>query len=200
VICLLIRHASTDTAGRNLTGWLPGVHLNPEGRAQAERLAGRLANAGIRAIYASPLERTRETAEPLARRLGLAVETCEQLGEIHCGDWTGRDIEDLKSDPLWNRFNSSRSSTRIPGGELMLETQARMVTALERMRQRHSDEAIAVISHGDPIRATVAHYAGVPLDFLPRLEVYPASVSVLGLHDWGAQILRLNDTSGCWPE
>jgi probable phosphomutase (TIGR03848 family) len=191
---LLVRHAATDLVGRTIAGWMPGVHLNQEGRAQAERLAGRLTHVPIAAVYSSPLERARETAAPLATRLGLQVQIREGIGEIHFGEWTGRDFRGLAQVPKWRQFNLLRGSTRIPGGEFMLGVQARMVAELERLRERHPGDVVAVVSHGDVIKAAVGHYAGIPLDLLQRVEISPASVSVVAVNDYGPQILRINDT------
>ena len=191
---LLVRHGENDLVGRTLAGWTPGVHLNAKGRAQAEALAARLAAAQVRAIYSSPLERAWETAEPLARRLGLPIVRCDAVGEIRFGDWTGRAISEIEADPAFRRFNSDRASARIPGGESMLEVEARMVEALEEMRRRHGGETVAVFSHGDPIRAALAHYLGLSLGLIDRLEVRTGSVSVVVLRDWGPLVLRINDT------
>jgi probable phosphoglycerate mutase len=190
---LVIRHGYNDWVGRTLAGWTPGVHLNARGREQAERLAQRLAGVPIRVLYSSPLERTLETAEPLARQLGLEVRVCEALGELRLGEWTGRKLCDLENDPLWRRFNTQRSTTRIPGGELTLEVQARMVNALEGIRREHPDSVVAVFSHGDPIRSLLLHYLGMPLDLMHRIEIEPASVSVVALHEWGPQVMRMNE-------
>jgi probable phosphoglycerate mutase len=191
---LLVRHGDNDFSGNTLAGWTPGIHLNESGRRQAELLAGRLAKAQVRAIYSSPLERARETMEPLARRLGLEVHLCDALGEIRIGEWTGRTFRELEEDPVWQRFNRLRSTVRIPGGETMLEVQSRMVDALEEIRRSHPDSVVAAASHGDPIRAVLMHYLGVPLDFIHRLEIQTASVSVIALNDWGPVVMRVNDT------
>ncbi len=191
---ILIRHAATDLIGKTIAGRMPDVHLSATGRAQAERLAERLANAPIRAIYSSPLERARETVAPLAARLGLETKTSDAIGEVEFGDWTGRELRELADLAEWQRFNSFRSGTRAPNGELMLEVQARVVSELERLREWHPTEVVALVSHGDVIKALIAHYAGIPLDLFHRVEISPASVSVIALHDWGPQILRVNDT------
>lgn len=191
---LLVRHADNDYIGHTLAGWTPGIHLNDSGRRQAERLAGRLAKLPVRAIYSSPLERTRETMEPLAIRLGLEVRVCDALGEIRLGQWTGRAIRELADDPVWQRFNRERSTARVPGGETMLEVQARMVGAFEKIRGNHPDSVVVAASHGDPIRAVLMHYLGMPLDFIHRLEIQTASVSTIVLNDWGPAVLRINDT------
>jgi probable phosphoglycerate mutase len=184
----------TDFVDRAIAGWAPGVHLNDKGRAQAARLAERLVGAPIKAIYSSPLERARETAEPISRELGLDVQVIEELGEVVIGEWTGRELSELNNDPLWRRFNALRSLTRAPGGETQLETQARMIAALERLRERHPDQTIAVVSHGDVIKSAIAHYAGIPLDLFHRIEISVASVSVVEVGDHDPLIFCVNNT------
>jgi broad specificity phosphatase PhoE len=170
------------------------VCLSEQGRAEAATLAERLAAAGITVIYSSPLERALETAGPVAARLRLPIEIRDGLGEVRFGDFTGRTMAELDRDPAWHKFNHYRGSTRAPGGELMLEAQARMVAELERIRESHPDGVVAVFSHSDIIRAAVLHYAGMPLDLFERIEIHPASVSVIELGDAGPRILKLNET------
>lgn len=191
---LLIRHATCDHVGRALSGRRPGVHLNDEGRAQARALAARLAGAPLSAVYSSPLERAQETAVVVAEPHGLPVRTAEAFAEIDYGGWTGKSIDELDGVPLWSRFNSYRSGTRAPDGELMLEVQARVAGGLERLRAEYDGGLVAVVSHGDAIRAALLHLAGMPLDHFLRLDVQPASMSIVELADWGPRILRLNDT------
>jgi probable phosphomutase (TIGR03848 family) len=192
----LIRHAVNDLIGRILYGRRPGVPLNEEGRTQAGRLARRLADEPIAAVYSSPLERALETARPLAESLGLEVQLSEPLLEIDCGDWTWSEIRSLDDDPHWRRFNAYRSGTRAPGGEMMIETQSRMVTELERLRALHPEQTIAVVSHGDPIRAALAYYLGMPLDFFWRLEISPASFSLVQMDEHGVRVLATNGICG----
>jgi len=189
---LLIRHGMTDLVDKAVAGWAPGVHLNDEGRAQAAKLAERLAGAEVKAIYSSPLERARETAEPVSRKFGLEVQVVEEVGEIVFGGWTGRELSDLNEDPLWRRFNSLRSLTRAPGGEIQLETQARMIAALERLRERHPGQTVAVVSHGDVIKSAIAYYAGIPLDLFHRIEISAASVSVVEVGEHAPRIICVN--------
>jgi probable phosphomutase (TIGR03848 family) len=191
---LLIRHATNDWVGKAIAGWKPGVHLNAEGRAQAEALATRLAGAPLRAIYSSSLERALETARPLAERFGLDMNVLDTIGEVKFGYWTGCAIADLDRTPLWQRFNSYRSGTRAPEGELMLESQLRIVTALERLREAHRDQWIAVVSHADLIRSALVYFLGMSVDHFHRLEIYPASVTTIEMNDDGLRLLGLNDT------
>jgi probable phosphoglycerate mutase len=193
---LLIRHAHTDWIGKAIAGHTPGVGLSVEGAEQAESLALRLRHLPVVAIYSSPLQRTLETAEPLARELRLTVQTRPRLIEVDFGSWTGKTMTELDADPLWKRFNSLRSTTRAPGGDLMLDVQSRMVDELEDLRSRHAGQTIAAVSHQDSIKAAIAHYAGIPLDLFHRFEVSPASVSILRLAEWGPQIVAVNHTGG----
>jgi broad specificity phosphatase PhoE len=196
---LLTRHAHTHMVGEAIAGRMPGIGLTVEGRAQAEALAQRLAGLPIERICSSPLQRARETAEPLARHLGLAVEIDEGFDEIDVGAWEGVRFDELDADPHWQRFNRFRSGTRTPGGELIGEVQMRMVAALERLHREHPGGHIAVVSHGDPIKSALAYYAGIPLDLTLRIEVGLASVSVLALWDDGAQIRCINHTGDLPP-
>jgi probable phosphoglycerate mutase len=191
---LLIRHGHTDWIGRAIAGRAAGVHLNAEGRAQAERLPARLAALPIAAIYSSPLERTRETAAPVAAARGLEVHTCEAAIELDFGRWSGATFEALASDPGWQAFNSFRSLTRAPGGELMPEVQTRIVDAIDEIRARHPGEVVAIFSHGDVIRAAVAYFLGMPLDLFQRIEIRPASVSTFRFTGPQVLVLGVNDT------
>lgn len=191
---LLIRHGLNDyvKAGR-LAGRLPGVHLNAEGQAQAHALAQRLSGAAISAIYSSPLERARETAAPLAERLGVPVTPLDDLLESDCGQWTGQVIADLKETDAWRQIQVAPSTARFPDGESQAEIQARMVRAVETLRATHPGQTVAVVSHSDPIKLALAFYLGLALDLFQRLEVAPASISELVFTSWRPMLARLND-------
>src|SRR5205823_9111452 len=126
-----------------------GHSLNGTGRAQAETLADALAERPILAVVSSPRERARETAEPIAARHGLGIDVDLALDEIDFGDWTGSAFEDLVADPAWQHFNRFRSAAPIPGGETMLQAQARVVAAILRMRSAFPEGEVVVVSHGD---------------------------------------------------
>ena len=191
---LLIRHGDTDAVGSVMAGCAPGWHLNPRGRRQVERLADRLADLKIRAVYTSPLERAIETAETIAQKHGVEPRRVEGLGEIRVGDWQGIAMSDLDRREDWRRWNLFRSGTRAPGGEMMIETQTRMIQELDLIRARHPDDVVAVVSHGDPLRSAIAYFLGIPLDLVLRFEISPASLSVVKLDAWHAQVLCVNQT------
>jgi probable phosphoglycerate mutase len=191
---LLIRHGVNDYVKKGLlAGRTPGVHLNEDGRAQAQAVAERLAGEKLAAIYSSPLERCQETATPLAERLGLELRLLEDVKETDCGGWTGQALEELRKAETWQQVQINPSAFRFPDGESMLEIQARMVGALERLSREHKGETIAVFSHSDPIKLAVAYFVGMPLDLFQRLDVSPASISELDFTPLRVRLVRLND-------
>ncbi len=190
----LIRHAANDHSGHGFAGRTPGIDLNAAGREQARGLASRFGGVPVAAVYSSPLERAMQTAEPIATLLGLPVTSREEFLELDTGDWTGRRFDSLEDDAAFHRFNSLRSCSGAPGGELMLQAQARMVAGLEAVRCSHPGQSVVVVSHGDMIRAALAHCLGMPLDLMLRLEVEMGSVSTVEIGDGAVRVLAVNDT------
>lgn len=191
---LLVRHGHTDAAGKRLTGRAPGVHLNELGRRQAERLVERLQGVRIDAIVSSPLERCRETAAPLAKARGRAVDVGRAWIEVGYGEWTGRSISQLRRTKLWRRVMLAPSNVRFPGGESLLEVQGRAVDASLDIAARHARGTIVVVSHADVIRLLVAHLAGMHADHLQRLSIDTASITAVSISDGFPRLLTLNDT------
>jgi broad specificity phosphatase PhoE len=191
---LLIRHALTDSAGIRLTGRLPGVHLNEAGKIQAQVLSRKLYGEPLSAIWSSPLERAVETAEPLAELQGLELTISEYFTEIDFGEWTNLTIDELRNNQSFRNFNSFRSSSRIPGGELMAEAQLRMVRGIEEICRNNHEKTIAIVSHADMIKSVIAFYAGISLDMMDRIEISPASVSILEVYGETARIIKVNQT------
>ena len=195
----LVRHGSHDRLDRVLCGRMAGVTLGEEGREQAQKIAARLSTPSggqsLAAVYASPLERTRETAEPIAQASGAPLQVLDALTEIDVGDWSGRTWDELRPDPAWALWNTQRSLARPPGGESMLEVQARVMGAMADLRARHPDAAVAVVSHSDVVKLIVAYHLGLPIDAHGRIEIGPASLSTLVVGDWGARLQTLNDVS-----
>jgi probable phosphoglycerate mutase len=101
-------------------------------------------------------------------------------------------LDQLKDDALWHRFNTQRGTTGAPGGELMAGVQVRMARQLEGLRQIHPGQTVAVFSHADVIKAALMLYMNMPLDNHLRLEISPASVSILELAEWGPRIVSVN--------
>ena len=190
---LLIRHAAHDRLDRVLCGRSPGVRLGEPGLAQAVRLGETLADASLAALYASPLERTLETVVPIARRTGLPVTVEADLNELDVGEWTGRTFDELDADPAWSRWNRLRVQSRPPAGESLVEVQVRVIRFLDRVRLSHPGQTIAAVSHGEVIKAALCWAMGLSLEFHARLEVSPASISRIGVGEWGAKIWSCNE-------
>lgn len=193
---LLIRHGQNDWVNKQrLAGWTPGVHLNEEGRSQAEQLSERLSSLPLKAIYSSPLERCMETAAFLAQLHGLEVVELEAIGEVRYGDWQGKKIKKLaKKKRKWYAVQHFPSRFRFPGGESLTGVQKRAVAAIERLSRLHEKELVAVVSHADVIKLILAHYLGTHIDLFQRIVVSPASVSSLALSESGpVRVLRIND-------
>jgi probable phosphomutase (TIGR03848 family) len=197
-VVLVVRHGTTPTTGKVLPGRAPGLHLSDTGRDQAEAVATRIAALTDRsrpvAVYASPLERTAETARPIARQLGLRVRTEQGLVECDFGTWTGASLKTLANKPEWGQVQRNPSGFRFPGGESFLEMQARITSAIARLTAQHRGETIVAVSHADPIKAAVATAAGTHLDLFQRLTVSPCSVSVLAFNGAGPHVLAVNST------
>jgi broad specificity phosphatase PhoE len=187
-----IRHGSNDFLPRALAGRLPNVHLNEQGRAEAALIAQRLKHEPVRHIFSSPMERCRETAEPLARELKLPIQISEALNEVDFGEWKGAELKAIQDDPRWKKWNAFRTGHILPDGETMVQIQSRVVTELIRLKNALPGEHIAIFSHGDPIRAALCHWLGMPLDFLHRLQIDPGSISVVRLDDAAAIVTSLN--------
>lgn len=188
----LIRHAAHALVGHTIVGRAPGVHLSPAGVQQAQALARRLAGGALAALYTSPLERAAETAAAIGARLGLEARVAQELNEIDFGAWTGRTIAELDQIEAWRQFNHFRSTARIPDGESMVEVQARFLQLIERLTPAHPGDTVALVSHGDVIKAALAHYLGVHLDLFQRIEIAPASLSLVQLCPYGPKVLLVN--------
>ena len=190
----LVRHAAHDNVGNYLAGRTGGVHLGVEGRAQAARLGQRMAREQFDAILASPRERTQETAEAISAASGVnPVETVSALDEVDFGVWAGRTFADLDQDEGWRQWNSMRSMSRSPGGESMLNVQSRIVDLLEILSARAPAGRLVLVSHGDVIKSAVSYVLGLPIDAWPRLEIAPASITIVVTGPWGGKVLTLNE-------
>ena len=186
---LLARHASTAHVGRILTGRAP-IPLDPNGQAEAARLAERLAAVPLAAIHTSPQVRAVQTAQAVANRTGAPIVHASALDEIDFGGWSGRPFSDLARDAEWTRWNTVRAAARPPGGETMAAAAARAVAHIQGVR---GDGPVLCVSHCDIIRAVVARYLGMPLNNLLRFDCDPASLTTLARWPGGARVVALNE-------
>src|SRR5262245_30359884 len=193
---VLVRHAVTAHTGPLLSGRMPGIDLSDKGIGQAEATAQRLAKLPIAHVYASPIERTTQTAQRIAVHHGLEVEPLEGVIEADYGDWTGGKLSDLAKTDEWKVVQAAPSRARFPNGEPSREMQSRMVATLDDLVAKPPHETAVVVSHADPIKSAIAHYSGMHLDLFQRVHVSPASVTVFDFHQFGATMVKCNDTGG----
>lgn len=195
----LVRHAVTEHTGKKLSGWMENIPLSEEGVTQAEAVAERLSRHKLEAIYSSPIDRTLQTARPIAERHDLGINTSRAIGEVEYGKWTDRSLKVLARTKLWTQIQRWPSAARFPDGETLREVQVRVVGEIERIVEDHPRGGVCVVSHGDPIKLICAHYLGIHIDLFQRLVIAPGSVSVLSISGSGPACLALNSLSGPIP-
>jgi broad specificity phosphatase PhoE len=189
----LLRHGEHGLLGKVLAGRMPGVGMTERGRAEIASQAERLAGEKIAAIYASPLQRTRESAEIVSARLGLPIGFRDDLLELDFGEWTGATFDSIRADPRWQAWSTQRSLAAIPGGESMRAVQQRVIAALLELNERHLHETVVLVSHGDVIRAVLLFALGMPLDFYNRIEIGQGSISTISIGASGVRVLTLSE-------
>jgi probable phosphoglycerate mutase len=196
-LVLFVRHGQTATTGTTLPGRAPGLHLADAGREQASAVAGRVAELPrVDAIYASPLERARETAAPIATARQLKVTGERGLLECDFGDWTGAELKQLMKLPEWRTVQTYPSGFRFPGGESFVEMQDRMVGTVQKLVAKHSGGVIVCVSHADPIKAAVAHALGTHLDLFQRIVISTCSITAVAYGTGTPIVLTVNSTGG----
>ena len=188
---VLIRHGrSTANAEGVLAGRAPGVSLDETGRCQAADVGAKLMGVPIAAAYTSPMERCVETA-------ALAgfpdAEQVDGISECDYGEWTGSQLRDLSSQEVWADVQARPSVVAFPGGESMQEMFQRTTDAVAALVKRHGrGDVIALFSHGDPIKAILAHAFNMNLDDFQRLHVHPAGMSVIDYEGERPMVLCVN--------
>lgn len=198
---VLIRHGRTSANATGvLAGRTPGVSLDAQGRRQARSLGTRLRDVPLDAVVHSPLERCAQTADGvLGNRPDVPRHADDRLVECDYGDWTGRALADLATEPLWQVIQEAPSTVTFPGGESMLAMAQRATEAVSDWALRHPEGVVAMVSHGDVIKAILSDALGQPLDQFQRIVVGPGSVSIVRFHAGRAMVLRMNDTGRSLP-
>ena len=191
---ILVRHGAHDRLNRFLDGRRAGVHLNALGHRQAVWAAERLADLAVDAVYTSPLDRARETAEAIADRLGLQAKVEPALEELDFGSWSGKTIADLEPLEDWRQWNEARAISATPAGDTMRAAQDRILDFIDARRRDQPEGCFVLVGHSDPLKAALFYYLGLPLDKLRRSAVAPGSLSRIEIDGWGATVMGLNET------
>ena len=189
-----VRHAVTSHTGHKLSGRLEGIPLTEEGRKQAESVAEKLSGVPFKAVYSSPIDRTMETARTIARRQGLKVQMRDGFTEVEFGKWTDKSFKVLRRTKLWAQVQRFPSGVRFPEGESFIDVQTRAIAEVDRLRAEHPKDVICCVSHADVIKLMVSYYLGVHMDLFQRMDIGPASVSVVAVGDSGPRVLTVNST------
>lgn len=201
---VLVRHGrTTANASGVLAGRTPGVRLDDVGRQQAERAGARLAAVRLAEVVTSPLERCKQTSRLLlaGREEAPTVVTERGISECDYGEWQGRPLKDLAKEALWRTVQSQPSAAVFPGGESMTTMQARSVSAIRghdaRIAAAHGEDAVWVaVSHGDIIKSILADALGMHLDLFQRINVDPASISIVRYSESRPYVLATNTHEG----
>ena len=201
---ILVRHGrTTANASGVLAGRTPGVELDDVGRAQAERTGERLAAVPLVAVVSSPLERCRQTAQLILDRQegSPAAPVDDGITECDYGDWQGRTLKELSTEPLWATVQGQPSAVTFPSGESMATMHSRAVAAIRRhdaaVEAEHGPGAVWVaVSHGDIIKSVLADALGMHLDLFQRIAVGPASVSIVRYGTARPEVVASNTDSG----
>lgn len=205
---ILLRHGrTTANASGILAGRTPGVRLDERGHQQVARAGARLAAVPLAAVVTSPQERCRQTARAVtaaqkdAGHPTTRAATEKALAECDYGDWQGEPIKTLLKDPLWRTVQQQPSAVTFPGGESMTAMQHRAVAAVRRLdaavTAEHGADAVWVaVSHGDIIKSILADAYGLHLDLFQRINVDPASLSIVRYGPDRPYVLATNTHEG----
>ncbi|CAE6701893.1 MAG: histidine phosphatase family protein [Nitrospira sp.] len=193
---LLIRHGETDW---NRSGRVMGdqpIPLNYTGEQQARACADMLAQTPIAGIFTSPVLRAVQTADILSQAQATRPQHLAGLREIGVGDWINRYWQDFAEETAKRNWYTQPDQARPIGGETLREVQKRAVTAVEQVLQTAHEATYLLVSHGDVIRALLAHYLRLNLTALRHARIDHAGVSGLKLADDIAHLLFLNHRPG----
>jgi probable phosphoglycerate mutase len=196
---LLVRHGESAPAHPDRPFPLADGHGDPPlaeiGHEQAERLAERLAPERIDAIYVTTLQRTHQTAAPLARTLGLEPIVCADLREVHLGEWEGGFLRSraAAADPLFARIFAEERWDVIPGAESLEAFDERLRRGLNQIVAAHAGERVVVVVHGGVIAHLLHHVTGARRFAFSTAD--NASISEVVVHPERVLLRRFNDTS-----
>ena len=193
---VLLRHAHSTANLKNiLAGRTPGVLLSRKGEEQSINLIERIGSTRFDAVVVSPIQRCLQTVTPWleAEGRGLIPQVDDGFSEVDYGDWTGKSLAVLRRKKLWSVVQDHPSQMVFPGGESLLAMQSRAVAAFHRVDNLKGKNPRLIVSHGDVIKAIVAHVLGMHLDQFQRLIIDPASITVIETDNGVSRLISFND-------
>jgi probable phosphomutase (TIGR03848 family) len=196
---VLLRHAHSVANEKNLlAGRTPGIALSKSGREQALELVNRIGSAYFDEIAISPIQRCRETIDPWLTSTNahsrLVVD--DSISEVDYGSWSGKSLASLRRKSQWKVVQEFPSQMIFPDGESLLEMQGRALSGFYRLNSVKGKGPRLLVSHGDVIKAIVAHCLGMHLDQFQRLVIEPASITIIDTDQGMSRLVRFNDAKG----
>lgn len=196
---LLVRHGTTDANVRVpyiLQGSSIDLPLNPNGQNQAERVANFLAPFSIQHVYASPLRRADQTAQAIATRHSLNVQTLAEITECHVGVWEGKDWDTIKVEhpAEYAAFHRDPSITPYLGGESYADVLRRSLPTVTRLLEQHAGETIVIVAHNIVNRVLIAEWLGLGLQRAKDLQQSNCCVNVVRSAGDRPVVMTMNST------
>lgn len=190
---VLVRRATCAQMDSVLLGRSIDQPLNLRGEGQARGLARRLLAFSELTIHSSPRRRARHTAGIIASQRESAVTIAPLMDEVDFGSWSGRTFVELAEDPHWRRWNQYRAVTRTPAGDSIRDVQERAMTCFRKLQQSERERTVAIVTHAEVIRSVVLLAMGAPAEDYGRVEISPASLTLLSIQGTQLRLDRLNE-------
>jgi phosphoserine phosphatase len=170
------------------------IPLTEAGREQCAAVARALAGAAVAAVYASPLERARASAEVIAKPHGLPVRIGPAFSEMTFGSWEGltRDEARARDPEAWAQWRATPHLLKLTGGETIPEVAARVTAGIEGLQQTHDGQTVVLVSHGVVARVIVLGALGLGLERLWTLDAAPAGITEIEYEPGWATVHRMN--------
>jgi broad specificity phosphatase PhoE len=195
---ILIRHGQTEwNRGAERFRGHADLPLNETGLAQAQKIAVRLAGEKLAAIYSSPLQRARQTAQPLADALHLEIQKHDGLLDINFGALEGMTIEEAKQafPEVIDKWIAAPGHVKFPKGDSFKTMRTRIEAMLDELAAKHAGATVALVSHKVVCSALLCVVLGLDGDALWRIQQDNACINRFEKHDAGWIVTLLNETS-----
>jgi probable phosphoglycerate mutase len=199
----VLRHGETESSrDRRFTGGRD-VALTPAGQRQAEAAAAALATVGLQAVYASPLERTRASAEAIAKSYRVPVRLDARFAEMRFGPWEGLTFTEAaaKTPALYAQWRTAPHGVTLPGGESLTTVAARVADGIAALQAAHPDETVALVTHAIVVRLIVLAALGLDVDRLWSVDASPGGLTEIEYRPGWVTVHRMNTLShleGVW--
>jgi phosphoserine phosphatase len=190
----VVRHGETEWVRERRFAGSRDIPLTEAGRDQCAAVARALAGTTVAAVYASPLDRARASAELIAKPHGLPVRIVPAFSEMTFGSWEGltRDEARTRDPEAWAQWRSAPHLLKLAGGETIPEVAERVTAGIAALQEAHDGQTVVLISHGVVARVIVLGALGLGLDRLWTLDAAPAGITEIEYEPGWATVHRMN--------